>query len=62
MRIGQVFTYRGRFPWRCFLCPSRVLPGESAFHLWAGTVLLLGHEPGTCPVGRPGIDPGTHTS
>jgi len=49
VRIGQLFTYQGPYPWRCFLCLFGVLPGESAFHVWAGSVLLLGHEPGTCP-------------
>lgn len=48
MGVGQVFTYPGPFPWRCLLCQWRVLPGDTAFHLWAGTRLLLAHEPGTC--------------
>jgi hypothetical protein len=49
MCIGRTFIYQGRFPWRCLLCPGRVLPGDRAFFVWAGTKLMLAHEPGTCP-------------
>ena len=65
LRIGTTFTYRGPFPWRCLLCSFPVLPGESAFHLWAGISLLLAHEPGTCPqlpVAVDGTDPPTSRS
>lgn len=60
MRVGQVFTYRGPFPWQCCWCPHLVRPGQPAVHLWQGTRLMMAHEPGSCPgfhVAIGGIEP-----
>lgn len=48
MRIGQVFTYRGPFPWQCCLCPVLVRAGDQAVHYWHGTKLMIAHDPATC--------------
>ena len=43
MKVSRPFTYKGPFPWQCCACAGLVRPGDKAYYVQDGTLLLLAH-------------------